>query len=115
MTAFVPLITAHRGGQVVDGVPAVYHDECTVSGRAVRDLAYRELAGELGPEALTFDELLDVAAGRVGLHLDLKETGYEAQIVHAALDRCPVDKLSLIHISEPTRLGMISYAVYCLK
>src|SRR5450759_4147366 len=28
----------------------------------------------------------------------------------------PADfKLSLIHISEPTRLGMISYAVFCLK
>ena len=30
----------------------------------------------------------------------------------------PLDKheeLSLIHISEPTRLGMISYAVFCLK
>src|SRR5450759_5873101 len=26
-----------------------------------------------------------------------------------------VDGLSLIHISEPTRLGMISYAVFCLK
>ena len=26
-----------------------------------------------------------------------------------------VDTLSLIHISEPTRLGMISYAVFCLK
>ena len=25
-------------------------------------------------------------------------------------DKC---KLSLIHISEPTRLGMISYAVFC--
>src|SRR5450756_926897 len=25
------------------------------------------------------------------------------------------DYLSLIHISEPTRLGMISYAVFCLK
>src|SRR5450756_2999213 len=25
------------------------------------------------------------------------------------------DLLSLIHISEPTRLGMISYAVFCLK
>src|SRR5450759_5822150 len=24
-------------------------------------------------------------------------------------------ELSLIHISEPTRLGMISYAVFCLK
>ena len=26
-----------------------------------------------------------------------------------------VQGLSLIHISEPTRLGMISYAVFCLK
>ena len=25
------------------------------------------------------------------------------------------DKLSLIHISETTRLGMMSYAVFCLK
>ena len=25
------------------------------------------------------------------------------------------NELSLIHISEPTRLGMISYAVFCLK
>src|SRR5450756_2730816 len=27
----------------------------------------------------------------------------------------PESLLSLIHISEPTRLGMISYAVFCLK
>src|SRR5450756_840453 len=27
----------------------------------------------------------------------------------------PYQDLSLIHISEPTRLGMISYAVFCLK
>src|SRR5450756_3067890 len=50
----------------------------------------------------------------------------------ACIDECPVDciyegermlyihpdecvDLSLIHISEPTRLGMISYAVFCLK
>src|SRR5659263_730218 len=26
-----------------------------------------------------------------------------------------IANLSLIHISEPTRLGMISYAVFCLK
>src|SRR5450759_4076765 len=32
-----------------------------------------------------------------------------------ALKNDPVWTLSLIHISEPTRLGMISYAVFCLK
>src|SRR5450759_1787371 len=30
-------------------------------------------------------------------------------------DLAKVIGLSLIHISEPTRLGMISYAVFCLK
>src|SRR5450756_2697985 len=32
-----------------------------------------------------------------------------------AVYRISEDYLSLIHISEPTRLGMISYAVFCLK
>eukprot|EP00825_Cyclidium_porcatum_P037505 TRINITY_DN4155_c0_g2_i3.p2 TRINITY_DN4155_c0_g2~~TRINITY_DN4155_c0_g2_i3.p2 ORF type:complete len:147 (-),score=42.42 TRINITY_DN4155_c0_g2_i3:9-449(-) len=31
------------------------------------------------------------------------------------LDKKEDNNLSLIHISEPTRLGMISYAVFCLK
>ena len=32
-----------------------------------------------------------------------------------AFDKGDRERLSLIHISEPTRLGMISYAVFCLK
>jgi glycerophosphoryl diester phosphodiesterase len=117
------LVSAHRGGMAVEGVPAteryrraielgvdfvefdvrrtrdgatvIFHDDRTASGREVRALTHRELVEELGPEAMTLDELLDVAAGRVGLHLDLKETGYEAEIVHAALDRCPIDRLAI--------------------
>jgi glycerophosphoryl diester phosphodiesterase len=120
-TDMTALISAHRGGTPVDGVSAaeryrraidlgvdfvefdvrrtrdgatvIFHDDRTASGREVRALSHRELAEELGPEAMTLDELLDVAAGRVGLHLDLKETGYEAEVVRAALDRCPVDRL----------------------
>src|SRR5665648_1284895 len=29
--------------------------------------------------------------------------------------QCAQRDITLIHISEPTRLGMISYAVFCLK
>src|SRR5450756_2921588 len=36
-------------------------------------------------------------------------------IIRPALLDDVVHVLSLIHISEPTRLGMISYAVFCLK
>ena len=76
-----------------DGVTVICHDDCTTSGRAIGEFAYRDLADELGSEALTLDELMDVAAGRVGLHLDLKEPGYEAEIVRTVLDRCPADRL----------------------
>src|SRR5450759_90282 len=34
---------------------------------------------------------------------------------HPYLLKKTIKELSLIHISEPTRLGMISYAVFCLK
>src|SRR5450756_195024 len=43
---------------------------------------------------------------------DRKGTGTIPNL--AVLDNLML-KLSLIHISEPTRLGMISYAVFCLK
>src|SRR5450759_3933868 len=50
--------------------------------------------------------------------LVIAETGATASVgsrmqVPISADR--FDRLSLIHISEPTRLGMISYAVFCLK
>src|SRR5665648_619549 len=35
--------------------------------------------------------------------------------VYEMAELAVVVHLSLIHISEPTRLGMISYAVFCLK
>src|SRR5450759_4112338 len=38
-----------------------------------------------------------------------------AKTLDPASRKPPRQRLSLIHISEPTRLGMISYAVFCLK
>ena len=44
---------------------------------------------------------------------DLKKE--EIEISSFLRSSTPAFVLSLIHISEPTRLGMISYAVFCLK
>src|SRR5665648_946577 len=44
-----------------------------------------------------------------GLEVVQTEGPERPRVLHDAQD------LSLIHISEPTRLGMISYAVFCLK
>jgi glycerophosphoryl diester phosphodiesterase len=116
-----PLISAHRGGSVVDGETAkeryrraislgvdfvefdvrktkdgvcvICHDDSTLSGRLIHDFAYSELTAELAGEALTYEELLGIAGGRVGLHLDLKETGYEAEVVNLALAAGPLGRL----------------------
>jgi glycerophosphoryl diester phosphodiesterase len=75
-----------------DGVYVNYHDGVTPSGRSIAALAYAELKSELGSEILRLDELFDVVAGRASLHVDLKETGYETDILQALLGRAAVDR-----------------------
>jgi glycerophosphoryl diester phosphodiesterase len=112
-----PLISAHRGSCGVSGLPAAerydraialgvdyveldmrrtadglyvnYHDDVTPSGRRIGGLEYADLKTELGAELLTLDELLDVVAGRAGLQVDLKERGYEEEVVRLILARGP--------------------------
>jgi len=71
--------------RTADGAFVNYHDGVTPSGRATSSLAYADLKAELGGELLTLAELLDVVAGRVGLHVDLKEPGDEGEIVRTLL------------------------------
>src|SRR5450756_3095283 len=49
------------------------------------------------------------------LAMDAWSAGTRWVMIGAVMMTCGVAWLSLIHISEPTRLGMISYAVFCLK
>src|SRR5665648_1113149 len=56
----------------------------------------------------------DLGVPLVGMTL-LDENGYFFQKLDGAGNQIEMPvHLSLIHISEPTRLGMISYAVFCL-
>ena len=54
---------------------------------------------------------------RVGAGGGLEEEGEDIEVLELGFEQAlaMVQSLSLIHISEPTRLGMISYAVFCLK
>ena len=61
----------------------------TAAGAVV--LSHDEL--KPGAHHTTLDEVLDATRGRVGIQLDLKETGYEVEVVTKALEKCPTDKL----------------------
>src|SRR5450756_2660177 len=81
-------------------------DEAHVQGDADRgqDAAGDDQAVD-GPEGQPVEDILDGRWAVEGQQKDRNEASDEEQEL----------TLSLIHISEPTRLGMISYAVFCLK
>src|SRR5450756_2683965 len=54
------------------------------------------------------------AHGAAGARLDDDVAAF-ADLLEGGREHLARLGLSLIHISEPTRLGMISYAVFCLK
>src|SRR5450759_1564506 len=90
----------------------------------VRELASHALrrvraGAEIAPRLL---DLADAARYLAMSDKGLRELiqGGEVPYIQKIAGRSPylvdirdLDKLSLIHISEPTRLGMISYAVFC--
>jgi glycerophosphoryl diester phosphodiesterase len=71
--------------RTVDGQYVIYHDPQTPSGRGIAEIPVAEFRAEVGPDALELSELLEMAKGRVGLQIDLKEVGYEADIVRRVL------------------------------
>src|SRR5450759_5729674 len=77
-----------------------------------------DLGSGYGPIAIAIARL---APGARIWAVDINQRALELTRVNAAaaavanVTAAAPDELSLIHISEPTRLGMISYAVFCLK
>src|SRR5450756_1613477 len=93
---------------VVDELPALSAAACMF--RSLGDPARLAIIQHL---ALGEHRVVDLTA-----HLGLAQSTVSSHL--ACLRDCGLvtsrpQGLSLIHISEPTRLGMISYAVFCLK
>src|SRR5450756_3018473 len=86
-----------------------------VRGEAAPEVPGAEVEHEVQFLLIGVDARVYLAkAGRVGQEDTLRVADRHAGLVGAEAILF-VHALSLIHISEPTRLGMISYAVFCLK
>lgn len=70
-----------------DGVLVAYHDaRAAHNGPPLAQLSYAELCAQLGYTVPRVDEIMRLLAGRVFGHLDLKETGYEEEVIKLALE-----------------------------
>ncbi|HEX3389685.1 MAG TPA: glycerophosphodiester phosphodiesterase family protein [Streptosporangiaceae bacterium] len=71
--------------KTADNVLVVYHDgHAGRGGPLVGQLEYQELCDRLGYVLPRVDEVMALLAGRLIGHLDLKETGYEDEVVTLA-------------------------------
>jgi glycerophosphoryl diester phosphodiesterase len=69
-----------------DGTLVVYHHKQAVeTGRLVADLTYEELCTALNYNVPKVSEVMQLLAGKVIGHLDLKEIGYEDEVIELAL------------------------------
>lgn len=71
--------------KTADNVLVVYHDiHAEGTGALVADLEYRELCDKLNYEVPRMDKVMAMVAGQMIGHLDLKEIGYEDEVITLA-------------------------------
>ena len=126
-----PLVSAHRGGgethppatygayldavasgaefaeldlrRLADGTVVVFHDEHVApGGPALARLDYRDLCVAAGYEVPRAADVLRILSdGGLGAHLDLKEVGYEAEVVEVA-ERIVGDRYVATTLEDPS-------------
>lgn len=72
--------------RTADGILVVYHDPRPgPHGPLLSALSYRELCQQAGYPVPRLAEVMQLLAGQLLGHLDLKDTGYEAEVIQLAL------------------------------
>lgn len=73
-----------------DGTPVIFHDPVTGGADAERFIAHHGF-DEFDPPLLRLDDVLDLLAGRVKAHVDLKVPRNEVELAERVVDRLGVD------------------------
>jgi glycerophosphoryl diester phosphodiesterase len=81
------IVSAHAGYPRLVSSGADYIEvDVRRNSNGIFVISHDELKPAAKPASL--DEVLDAAAGRVGVQLDLKESGHEVEVVSRALEKC---------------------------
>ena len=85
--------------RTADGVLVVHHN-ASRRGVPLALLTYPALVRLSRHEPPTFDTVLGLCAGRIGLDVEVKEPGFEAEVIEAASSRFPRDRLLYTSFEE---------------
>jgi glycerophosphoryl diester phosphodiesterase len=86
--------------RTADGVLVVHHN-ASRRGVPLAMLTYSGLVRLSRHEPPRFDTVLDLCAGRIALDIEVKEPGYEAEVIEAASRRFPRERLLYTSFEEP--------------
>jgi len=81
-----------------DGVLVIHHDE-SVRGEAIRDLNYAELL-QAGDRIPALEDFMDVVAPHMAVDIELKEPGYETQVLASSLAKIDSGNLVVTSFSD---------------
>ncbi|WP_030952628.1 glycerophosphodiester phosphodiesterase family protein [Streptomyces sp. NRRL S-481] len=124
-----PAVSAHRGGseragaatweaykdaiesgaeyvefdirRTADGVLAVYHDpRVGATGPPLSAITHAELSERAGYDVPVVDDVMALIAGKLVAHLDLKEVGYEREVIDRAVALLGVDGLVVTTLED---------------
>lgn len=76
--------------RTADGRLVAFHDE-RAAGRAVNECTLAELAAALGEAPPRLEQVVELCAGRIGLDVELKERGSEAEALDIVCGRLDPD------------------------
>ena len=87
--------------RTADGVLVVVHHNASRRGVPLTVLTYSALVRLSRHEPPRLDTVLDLCAGRIALDIEVKEPGYEAEVIEAASGRFPRERLLYTSFEGP--------------
>lgn len=86
--------------RTADGHHVVHHDPALPSGPPIASLTLREYRAAAGNQALEIGELVELARGRVRLHVDLKTIGDEDGVLASVKRRLAPDEFVVTTLED---------------
>jgi glycerophosphoryl diester phosphodiesterase len=77
----------------------VYHDE-SIAEKPIKDLAYDDICQFTQLKVPTLDEVLKLARGRIKLDIEIKEEGYEKEVVNFILEFLKEDEFVITSFND---------------